>query len=252
MNTDQAFDLLQNAGLSESSSIQTVRRWLREGKIKYEGGKGIKKTGYIIDNTDQAFDLLKDAGLSESSSILVVKRWLHEGKIKYEGNGNRKIKYISNDTTSKLLINDRMDQNTDEMIHPLQLKIQAQDKHIEEIEEHYENAKKILIQQRDHLKKEVTILKNDIKDLLKQNIKLRNELRKAKENKTNNTKSNFTTQSHDYRKKLGLSKIASNKDLLAEYKELLKITHPDHNGNAKLFHYIKTDYDNFRNSIKGK
>ena len=37
MNTDQAFDLLQNAGLSESSSIQTVRRWLREGKIKYEG-----------------------------------------------------------------------------------------------------------------------------------------------------------------------------------------------------------------------
>ena len=80
MNTDQAFDLLQNAGLSESSSIQTVRRWLREGKIKYEGGKGIKKTGCIIDNTDQAFDLLKDAGLSESSSILVVKRWLHEGK----------------------------------------------------------------------------------------------------------------------------------------------------------------------------
>ena len=119
-----------------------------------------------------------------------------KGKIKYEGNGNRKIKYISNDTTSKLLINDRMDQNTDEMIHPLQLKIQAQDKHIEEIEEHYENAKKILIQQRENLKKEVTILKNDIKDLLKQNIELRNELRKAKENKTNNTKSNFTTQSH--------------------------------------------------------
>ena len=49
-----------------------------------------------------------------------------------------------------------MDQNTDEMIHPLQLKIQAQDKHIEEIEEHYENAKKILIQQRENLKKEVT------------------------------------------------------------------------------------------------
>ena len=95
-----------------------------KGRLNIEGGKGIKKTGCIIDNTDQAFDLLKDTGLSESSSVLVVKRWLHEGKIKYEGNGNRKIKYISNDTTSKLLINDRMDQNTDEMIHPLQLKIQ--------------------------------------------------------------------------------------------------------------------------------
>ena len=102
------------------------------------------------------------------------------------------------------------------------------------------------------MKKEVSDPEKRYKGFLKQNIELRNELRKAKENKTNNTKSNFTTQSHDYRKKLGLSKIASNKDLLAEYKELLKITHPDHNGNAKLFHYIKTDYDNFRNSIKGK
>ncbi len=46
--------------------------------------------------------------------------------------------------------------------------------------------------------------------------------------------------------------MASNKEVLAEYKGLLKITHPDHGGNAKVFHYIKTDYDNFRNSIKGK
>ncbi|MDQ7860949.1 hypothetical protein RCO48_07755 [Peribacillus frigoritolerans] len=43
MNTDQAFDLLKDAGVTESSSIQTVRRWLREGKIKYEGGNGNRK-----------------------------------------------------------------------------------------------------------------------------------------------------------------------------------------------------------------
>ncbi|MBR8644041.1 hypothetical protein KEH51_02900 [[Brevibacterium] frigoritolerans] len=43
MNTDQTFDLLKDAGVSESSSIQTVRRWLREGKIKYEEASGIGK-----------------------------------------------------------------------------------------------------------------------------------------------------------------------------------------------------------------
>ena len=252
MNTDQAFDLLQDAGVTESINIQTVRRWLREGKIKYEGGNGNRKTGYILDNTNQAFDLLKDAGLAESIIIQTVKRWLREGKIKYDGNGNRKTGYILDDTTSKLFINNRIDQNMDETIHQLKLKIQAQDKHIEGIEELYENAKKVLIQQRDQLKKEVAILKNETKDLLKQNITLRNELRKIKENKRDNYNFNATTQSNSYSKKLGLSKMASNKDLLTEYKELLKITHPDHNGNAKLFHYIKTDYDNFRNSIKGK
>ena len=159
MNTDQAFDLLQDAGVTESVNIQTVRRWLREGKIKYEGGNGNRKTGYIIDNTNQAFDLLKDAGVTESIIIQTVRRWLREGKIKYEGNGNRKTEYILDDTTSKLFINNRIDQNMDETIHQLKLKIQAQDKHIEGIEELYEDAKKVLIQQRDQLKKEVAILK---------------------------------------------------------------------------------------------
>ena len=259
MNTDQAFDLLKDAGVTESISIQTVRRWLREGKIKYEGGNGNRKTGYIIDDTNQAFDLLKDAGITESISIQTVRRWLREGKIKYEENGNRKTGYIIEDTVSKLFINNRIDQNKDEIIHRLKLKIQTQDKHIEGIEELHETAKKILIQQRDKLKKEVVILKNatsklqnETKNLLKENIELRNELRKVKENKRDNYNFDSTTQSNDYSKKLGLSKMASHKEVLAEYKGLLKITHPDHDGNAKLFHYIKTDYDNFRNSIKGK
>ncbi|MDM5212425.1 hypothetical protein QUF94_13350 [Peribacillus sp. NJ4] len=259
MNTDQAFDLLKDAGVSESSSIQTVRRWLREGKIKYEGGNGNRKTGYIMDDTDQAFDLLKDAGVTESSSIQTVRRWLREGKIKYEGNGKRKSGYIIDDTASRLAINDFIDQNKDEIIHRLKLKIQAQEKHIEGIEELNETSKKILIQQRDMFKKEVVILKNEkselqkeTKDLLKENIELRNELIKVKENIRNNYNLSSTTHTNDYIKKLGLSKMASNKEVLAGYKGLLKITHPDHNGNAKVFHYIKTDYDIFRNSNRGK
>ncbi|CAH0264835.1 hypothetical protein SRABI96_03526 [Peribacillus sp. Bi96] len=255
MNTDQAFNLLKDAGVTESISIQTVRRWLREGKIKYEGGNGNRITGYIMENTDQAFDLLKDAGVTDSISIQTVRRWLREGKIKYEGNGKRKTGYIIDDTASKPSIN----QNKDEIIQRLKLKIQAQDKHIEGIEELHENAKKILIQQRDMFKKEVVILKNEkselqteTKDLLKENIELSNELIKVKENIRHKYNFDSTTQSNDYSKKLGLSKMASNKEMVAEYKRLLKITHPDHDGNAKVFHYIKSDYDNFRNSTKGK
>ncbi|MBT2617102.1 MULTISPECIES: hypothetical protein [unclassified Bacillus (in: firmicutes)] len=259
MNTDQAFDLLKDAGVTESSSIQTVRRWLREGKIKYEGGNGNRKTGYLMDDADQAFEMLKDAGVTESNSVQTVRRWLGEGKIKYAGNGKRSTGYISDDTASKLAINDMIKQNKDEIIHRLKLKIQAQEKHIEGIEELHETAKRILIQQRDMFKKEVAILKNEkkelqneSKDLLKENIELGNELIKLKEKIRNNYMIDSTTLSNDYSEKLGLSKMASDKEVLAEYKGLLKITHPDHNGNAKVFHYIKTDYDNFRKSSKGK
>jgi len=259
VNTDQVFELLQDAGVSESTSIQTVRRWLREGKIKYEGGKRSRETVCIIDDTDQAFDLLKDAGVSESISNQIVRRWLHEGRIKYEGSRNKKTDYIVDDTTSKLFIDDCTNQNMDEMIHRLTLKIQAQEKHIEGLEELHENAKHRIIEQRDKLKKEVATLKNkenklqsEIRNLVKQNIELRNELKKLKESKGDHYTLTSSTQLNNYSKKLGLSKMASNKEVLAEYKGLLKITHPDQGGNAKLFHYIKTDYDNFRNSTKDK
>ena len=102
------------------------------------------------------------------------------------------------------------------------------------------------------LKNEKSELQNESKDLLKENIELRNELIKLKEKIRNNYMMDSTIQSNDYSEKLGLSKMASDKEVLAEYKGLLKITHPDHNGNAKVFHYIKTDYDNFRKSNKGK
>ena len=105
-------------------------------------------------------------------------------------NGNRKTESIIDDTTSKLLINDRIDQNMDGIIHRLNSKIQAQDKYIEGMEELHGNAKKSIIHQRDKLKKEVIILKkeasriqNEAKDLMKENIELRNELRKLKESK---------------------------------------------------------------------
>jgi hypothetical protein len=212
-------------------------------------------------NTDQAFDMLKEAGVSESISIQTVRRWLREGKIKYEGgNRSRKTGNINDDTASKLL-NNRTNQDKDEIIRQLKLKIKAKDEHIEGIEELHKNGSKILIQQRDKLNKEIVKLKNDksklqdeTKDLLKENIELRNELIKLKEilfKESIGENYNFhsTTQSIDYSQKLGLSKKASNKEVLAGYKELLKLTHPDHGGNAKSFHYIKTDYDNFRNSI---
>jgi hypothetical protein len=251
VNTDQAFELLMEAGLAENMSIQTVRRWLREGKINYEGNEK-RKTGYIIDDTDQAFDLLKDAGLTKSMSIQTVRRWLHEGKIKYDRTKTRSTEYTIDDIASKLFKHDRTDPNKDEIIHQLKLKIKTQDKHIEGIEEIHRTANNIVIQQRgklDKLNKEIVILKNETRKLLKENTELHNELIKLKENKRDHFHS--TTQSNDYSKKLGLSKMASNKDVLAEYKGLLKITHPDHGGNEKLFHYIKTDYDLFRNNIKG-
>ena len=44
--------------------------------------------------------------------------------------------------------------------------------------------------------------------------------------------------------------MASDKEVLTEYKGLLKITHPDHGGNAKLFHYIRTDYEIFKKVLR--
>lgn len=258
VNTDQAFDLLKDAGVTESISIQTVRRWLREGRIKYEGGNGSRKTGSTMDDTDLAFDLLKDAGISEHVRLQVVRRWLNEGRIKYEGKSKRDSGYIIDDATKSLSINDVPAQNKDEIIHRLRLKIQAQDTHIEGMEALYETAKKTLIQQREMYKKEVVMLRNEKSqlqneagDLLTENIELRNELTKRKQNQTGHFNSAPIARSDDYSKKLGLSKKATVKEVLAGYKGLLKITHPDQNGNAKVFHYIKTDYDNFRKGNNG-
>lgn len=205
-------------------------------------------------DTDQAFDMLKKAGITDS--IETFRRWLREGKIKATG-------FKIDDKSLKMFINERTYPDKDEIIRQLKLKIKAKDEHIEGIEELHENATKLLIKQRDKLHKEIAQLKNEKNnlrketiDLLKENIGLRDELIEVKEKLLNGSKSDsdhfhFTSQSKDYNKKLGLSKMASTKEVLAGYKELLKVSHPDHGGNAKAFHYIKTDYDDFRNSIKG-
>lgn len=259
MNTEQAFNLLRDAGVTEDLCIQTVRRWLRERKINYEG-TGLRKTGYILDDTDQAFDMLKDAGVSESIGVQIVRRWLREGKIQDVGTGNRKPEYIPTETTKKQTSINLIDQ--DKIIRQLKIRIKAQDEHIKGMEKLHQTSINTLIQQRNKLKieiaqleKENRNLQSETKKLLEENLALRNELLKMKEelNRGINRDSEDALSPHktyDNRHKLGLAKTASDKEVLAGYKKLLKLTHPDHGGNARAFHYIKMDYDDFRKCIK--
>jgi regulator of replication initiation timing len=261
VNTEQAFLLLKEAGLTEDSSIQTIRRWLRERKINYEG-TGLRKTGYILDDTDQALNMLKDAGVAESFGVQIVQRWLSEGKIKTVGTGNRKAEYRPDEATSKRFLNNPTDE--DKIIRQLKVRLKAQDEHIKGIEQLHRTSINTLTQQKDKLNREIFILENEISDLqretkklLKENIDLHNALLKLKEELSKGNTSNpeknqasYPAKKIDYRQKLGLSKAASPKEVLAGYKKLLKMTHPDQGGNATAFHYIKTDYDHFRNSIK--
>ncbi|NHM33085.1 hypothetical protein [Neobacillus terrae] len=257
MNTDEAFDLLRDAGVDEEAGINTVRRLLRERKITYEGN-GNLKVGYIIDNTDQAFNLLHAAGLDETASTQIVRRWLSEGKIRNVGTGDHKTEYISKKGTAKAIPTDK-----EKAIHLLKAKIKAQDEHIDGLEKLHRNSINTLIQQREKLNKEIARLENDksileqeSRNLLKENIQLRNELLKLKGNGNRKTATDKkqseppVPKTINYRQKLGLSKTASDKEVLAGYKNLLKATHPDHGGNALVFHYIKTEYDLFRKNIK--
>lgn len=259
MNTDQAFDLLKIAGVTEEAGIQTVKRWLREKKIHYAGTLR-RDSGYILDNTDQAIVLLKDAGVDESSSINAVRRWVSEGKIKKVGSEKQYTEYLPNETLSKVYA---QNQNThDKTIGQLKGKIKAQDEHIKGIEQLHKASVDHLILQRDKLKKENAILENENSELLKEskrflkeNMELRNQLLKLKEELARGSKRESektepapALKSDDYQHKLGLSKTAGRKEVLSGYKKLLKVTHPDHGGDAAIFHYIKTDYDQYRNS----
>jgi hypothetical protein len=215
-------------------------------------------------NTDQAFYMLKEAGLSDSRSIQTVRRWLNEGKVKYDGTGSRNTEAFSVfDNAASALVKERtnQDKDKDEIIRYLKLKIKEKDVYIEGVEELHKTATKVLSHQRDMLTNEIIQLKNEKRklhnetmDLLKENIQLREELIKLKEERLTGENSEndklYNTVQYDLLQKFGLSKKASSNEVLSAYKELLKLTHPDHGGNTKLFHYIKTDYDNFRNSIK--
>lgn len=258
MNTDQAFLLLKNAGVAEDVCIQTVRRWLREKKITYEAN-GQRKSGDLLEDTDLAFNLLKEAGISSRSGIEIVQRWLRAGRAQSDGNGRRKPEYISKETTSNT------PSEQEKTIRQLKAQIKVLDEHIKGIEDLHKNSTKTFIQKRDQLKKEIvrlekenSELQSETSKLLKENIELRNQLLKLKEelakgNKgdTDKTQSVPLPVTNDYRRKLGLSTKAGYKEVLAGYKKLLKLTHPDQGGNAGVFHYIKTDYDLFRQSIKG-
>ncbi|MEH6995399.1 hypothetical protein V7075_22345 [Neobacillus drentensis] len=260
MNTDQAYELLTDAGVNEDISIQTVRRWLRERKIKYVGTVP-QNSGYILNDTDQALNMLKDAGVSDRIGIQIVRRWLREGKIQNVGNG--RSEYLPNETLSKVYLNNDTDQ--DKIMGQLKVKINAQEEHIKGMEQLHKTSIDTLIQQRDNLNKEIvnleyenSDLQKETKKLLKENIELRNQLLKLTEELSKGRKidpemihSTPPPNTNDYRQKLGLSKTSSQKEILAGYKKLIKVTHPDHGGNATAFHYIKTDYDQFRNSIKG-
>lgn len=259
VNTDQAFELLTDAGVSEEISIQTVRRWLRERKIKYVGTVP-QNSGYILDDTDQALNMLKDAGVSERIGIQTVRRWLREGKIQNVGNG--RIEYLPNETLSKVYLNNGTDQ--EKILGQLKAKLNTQDELIKGMEQLHKSSIATLIQQRERLNKEIiklehenSNLQKETKKLLKENIELRNQLLKLKEELSKGNKiepdkvpEKIPSKMNDIRRKLGLSKTASHKDVSSGYKKLLKVTHPDHGGNAAAFHYIKTDYDYFRTSTK--
>jgi regulator of replication initiation timing len=263
LNTDQAYDLLKNAGVPDDICIQTVKRWLRERKIKYNGKVGLQNTGYILEDTDQAIHLLKDAGVDANIGMEAVQRWLHEGKIHKVGSKDQIKEYLSNETNSQRILNRSSEQ--DKTICELIAKIKLQDDHIKGLEELHKASVKALIHQREKLHKEIINLENEKNELqketrkvLKDNIELRKELLNLRKELSKVGKRNFEkkqtvppSNTLDYRQKLGLSKTAGQKEVLAGFKKLLKITHPDHGGNATVFHYVKTDYDHFKNGMKG-
>jgi chromosome segregation ATPase len=260
VNTDQAFELLKDAGVAEDVGILTVRRWLLERKVKYAPAKR-RETKYILDDTDQAINLLMDAGVASSTGMEIVKRWLREGRIQNVGEGKQLSEYISNEIDAKQYSVNLS--NQERVIRQLKAKLKAQDEHLKGLEELHQNSVSRLLQQKEKYQSELVHLENEKRkfqretsNLTKENIELRKELLRLKEELYKGHKSEpekvppRPSKPHDYRQKLGLSKTASPKEVVASYKKLLKITHPDSGGNEAAFHYIKSDYDQFRNSMK--
>ncbi|KKK37483.1 hypothetical protein WQ57_13640 [Mesobacillus campisalis] len=260
MNTEEAFELLKDAGVAEDAGIRMVRTWLRERKVNFEGTVR-RKSGYILKDTDQAFNMLKEAGVNEAVAVQTVRRWLRDGKIQSIGQESPKVPYLSTQTPASHNSSDQ-----ERLIRQLQAKLKAQDEHINGLEQLHQSSVKTMIQQREklnkeilHLEKERSQLQHETKSLLQENLHLRSEILKLKDELYKGGKkepekiqdSRRMTSPNDYRSKLGLSKTATHKDILAGYKSLLKVTHPDHGGNQAAFQYIKNDYDTFRNNVKG-
>ena len=204
-------------------------------------------------NTDQAFDLLTEAGITNNPETF--RRWIREGKIKATG-------FTIDDQALKRFIHEYTYSDKDKVIQQLKLKIKERDQYIEGIEELHKTSAKELIKQRNMLHKEIVILKNEhsklhkeAMDLLRENIDLQNKLNELKEtllkgNKSDDQSVHPTSPLDHYCQKLGLSKRASHREVVIGYKKLLKMSHPDQGGNAKLFQYLKMDYDHFRKRFK--
>jgi regulator of replication initiation timing len=202
---------------------------------------------------DKAFAILKEAGITDN--IDTFRKWVHTGKIKSIG-------LTIDEHSLKQFMKEYTNPDKDLIINQLKAKIHAQNNHILGIEQLHETATHTFFRQREQLNNEILLLKKENQrlqqesmELLKENIALRNQLIKLKDNaSTNNQRSSVSTEPpstlHIDKQKLGLSKMASNQEVLATYKELLKISHPDHGGNAKLFQYIKTDFDQIRKKHK--
>lgn len=203
--------------------------------------------------SDKAFALLKEAGITDN--VDTYRGWVREGRIKAIG-------LSIDDHSLEQFMKDYKNPDKDVIIKQLKAKIHAQNNHIIGIEQLHETATHTFFKQREklnneilHLKKENQKLQKETTELLKENISLRDQLIKFKEyNFMNNEQNSIPPESpsipHTNKQKLGLSKMASNQEILSAYKELLKLAHPDHGGNAKLFQYIKADFDQIRKNFK--
>ncbi|MGO4887085.1 helix-turn-helix domain-containing protein [Anaerobacillus sp. MEB173] len=71
MNVEQALSKLKEAGVTDS--IQTVRRWLREGKIKATRSE-FRKAGYLIDHEDLQRFINQRTGKDKDNEIEELRK----------------------------------------------------------------------------------------------------------------------------------------------------------------------------------
>jgi len=209
---------------------------------------------------NEAVEMLTKAGVSENIRTLTIRKWIKEGKITSDDTNGASIDHQSTEPLHLRLRDEKK-----EMIRQFQSQLKVQEGYIEGIKALHENS----IKQREQLHQEISLLKkekNDLQEevnsLQKENIRLRNEIIQLKEHSihTNSSKTQEPKKEtaplqirfplQDYRDKLGLSKVSGKKEVMSAYKELLKLSHPDHGGQLKSFQYIKADFDQFKKDFK--
>ncbi|MEC1757396.1 DnaJ domain-containing protein [Schinkia azotoformans] len=226
MDTQQAFEKLKQAGITDS--IQTVRRWLRNGTIKASRTDN-RKAGFLIDEQDLQRFINDRTGADKDEQIKKLKQHIEDIEHFHE-NGSKVMK-----------------------------------NRYWQLEKENERLSKLIKSNNQELKTENQNLKDEIKKLRKEKMDLLNEKLELLDRISNIKKGNPKWQDDnsfegfwkyfnvvnkvDYRQKLGLSPNCSNDEVKKEYKKLIMILHPDKGGNAKIFQQIKNEYDEFRKSI---